>query len=368
MGARANLRRALDVVDPYVEWIFRVAAVAGVLSLGFVLLIVFSGNIAHLGENPQAADILRNLTLASKVLGVALILAVLGALILMHDDRTIGIGIGIGGLVLVFGVPWLMKAVIVGKSDVPATLAAAASVIVPLRNAGFVLMALGMLKGLIDLFFWLTELPSRMKQRADVGVGKKAEPAQQKIAAHANMFSPCWSLPFCREVIRKQCPAFLAKKRCWKFGRGCYCDEEMIARIVRGESLDVIKAPTRMSRQGKPPCGRCYIYLEHQALKFKVLSPLAFPLTLLIVFFGWHYYEIGFGVFNKTFESVLGMISFDTSKLTPDAIKSTEKTTSTISNSEVVTATKYLFGILGGFFLLIYMSKFFEWVVFKAKL
>src|SRR5690606_15002635 len=101
--------------------------------------------------------------------------------------------------------------------------AAASSIIVPLRTAGYVLTVVGLIKGLLDLVLWFTELPTRMKQRADVGVDKKAEPAQQKVAAHANMFSPCWKLPFCREVIRKQCPAFLAKKRCWKFGRGCYC-------------------------------------------------------------------------------------------------------------------------------------------------
>ena len=119
----------------------------------------------------------------------------------------------------------------------------------------------------------------------------------------------------CREVIRKQCPAYLAKKRCWKFGRGCYCDEEMISRIIRGESLDVIKAPTRMSREGKPPCGRCYIYIEHQSHKFRMLSPLALPATLAGIFFGWPYYLQAFKVLDKAMDAVWKSLNFNPANL-----------------------------------------------------
>jgi hypothetical protein len=211
--------------------------------------------------------------------------------------------------------------------------------------------------------------------RADVGVGQMAEVAQQRTARNANMFSPCWQLPFCREVIRKQCPAYLAKTRCWKFGRGCYCDEEMISRIIRGESIDMIKAPTRMSRQGKPPCGRCYIFLEHQTLKYKMISPLAIPATLIIMFLGWSTYETMFGVAGKSLQFVWNKLSFAKATATTVTTTVTTGTPGTpdmgnyqLTPEQVQAAAMNMFGFLVGFFLLIYLSKAIEWAIYKARL
>ena len=94
-----------------------------------------------------------------------------------------------------------------------------------MQTTGFLLAVIGVLKQSYEVVMWALNLPNRMKQKADVGFAQQAEPAQRRVAREATMFSPCWKLPYCREVIRKQCPAFLAGKTCWKFGRGCYCDE-----------------------------------------------------------------------------------------------------------------------------------------------
>jgi hypothetical protein len=143
----------------------------------------------------------------------------------------------------------------------------------------------------------------------------------------------------------------------------------MIGRIIRGEALEVIKAPTRLSRQGKPPCGRCHIYLEHQGYKFKVLSPLAFPGTIALMYFIWPIYSRLFMAFTTS--KIWNTLSFDTTKVTPDAIKtdpSNVTSAATLNTEQVAQYATFLIGILLGFFVFVYVSKFIEWAIYKAKL
>ena len=360
-------RTWLDALDPFAFWLVRTGAIAGGLALAYLLYAIFGGNIgkADMGNIAQAAQ---NVTLAGTVLRFSLVAIALSLIVLMFDEKFVGVGMVVLGVALEFGSPLLIKNLGVTQ----ATNAMAKQ----LMTAGHLLMVAGLLKASLDSARWLFDLPSRMKQRADVGVAQFAEPAQQRAARNATMFSPCWHLPFCREVIRKQCPAFLAKTACWKFGRGCYCDEEMISRIIRGEGVDLVKAPTRMSRQGKPPCGRCYIFLEHQTLKYKLISPLAIPATIGVMFVAWDPYKRLFGVATHSLGFLWEKLSFAsaaTTTVVTETIVSanappTDFAKSTISPEYVQQAAQNMFGFLIGFFVLIYISKFIEWAIFKAKL
>jgi hypothetical protein len=297
--AQANTwHRVLEWLAPIAFWIVRVSAVFGGLALAYLLYGIMSGALSStVGQSPQVAS---NMQTAALIFNWALAGLVVAAFLLMWDEKAVAPVVAGFGLLLFFGAVPILKAA--GNS------LAAQKIADTLHFGGMPLLILGGLKYLYDLAFWLMDLPNRMRGRANVGVAQLAEPRQQREAANSNMFSPCWKLPFCREVIRKQCPAYLAKRTCWKFGRGCYCDEEMISRIIRGESLDVIKAPTRMSRQGKPPCGRCYIFLEHQGLKYKMLSPLAIPITGGIMYFGWDTYMALTGQSGRQHAGFVGQV------------------------------------------------------------
>ena len=346
----------LDKIEPYVSWVFRVALLAGVLSLAFILYSIFAGKLGTLAATPAQ---LKNLQLSVSIFHWSLVLMAICGILLALDVKALGIALVVGGLAVHFGAPWLLFGY-VGKTQ------AILAIVATLRGTGFWLVVLGVLRAAFDLMQWIIELPDRKKQRADVGVGRKAEAAQVRIARDATMFSPCWKLPFCREVIRKQCPAFLAKKTCWKFGRGCYCDEEMISRIIKGESLEVIKAPTRLSKTGKAPCGRCHIYLEHQGFKYKMLSPLALPITGAVMFFVWPIWTQAFMAFSTA--PFWDALSFDAKKLTPEAMVTDSKTSGGLPAEQVMQVATILFGVLIGFFVLIYVCKFIEWFVYKAKL
>jgi hypothetical protein len=355
-------RQWLDSLDPVAFWLLRVAGAGAVLSIAYILWGIFGGQIGT-PEGSADPQVVQNIAMAGNVLKWSLFALVISAFILMFDAAPLGISTAVLGAVLQFGSPLMLKSI--GQTPAMGALA------LQLIAAGKVIFVLGLIKTALDTAAWLSELPNRMQQRADVGVGQMAEVAQQRAARNANMFSPCWQLPFCREVIRKQCPAYLAKTRCWKFGRGCYCDEEMISRIIRGESLDMIKAPTRMSRQGKPPCGRCYIFLEHQTLKYKMISPLAIPATIAIMFFGWSTYERLFGVLGKSLTAVWAKLSFAKTTVTTTVTTTPgmpDMSNYQLSPEQVQTAAMNMFGFLLGFFLLIYLSKAVEWAIYKAKL
>ncbi len=346
----------LNKIEPVSQWMFRIGLFFGLASLAFLLYTLIVGKI---GQTPPPAAMLGTIKLAVTAFKISTLVLALSLVLLAFDALIISLGMAALGVLLYFGAPWLF-------SNHIGVTTAALVVMDGLRAVGTTLTILGLFKVALDLIQWIMQLPERMKQQASVGVARKAEASQQRVARDANVFSPCWKLPFCRETIRKQCPAFLAKQTCWKFGRGCYCDEEMISRIIRGESLDVIKAPTRLSKSGKPPCSRCHIYLEHQGHKFRALSPLTLPLTALLMWVIWPFW-------TKLFSEVMGakiwdMLSFNPQKLAPKVLASTEVPTGGLPPEQVMHYATIIFGVLLGFFVMIYVAKFIEWFVYKAKL
>jgi len=362
-GPATGWNKFLEFLQPIVVWLIKITTFLTAASLAFLLLNLFRGNLAPTSPLAHSKDLLHLINIAALVLEVSLVILAASVLISCFDTSAVAFCILGSGLLLHFGVPLLLFNQI-GRSEATALIA------MPLRQAGIILIALGMIKYAFDVILWIRTLPERMQARADIGVAQQAEAAQRRTASNANAFSPCWQLPFCREVIRKQCPAYLARKTCWKFGRGCYCDEEMISRIIRGESLTIIKAPTRMSRKGKPPCGRCYIYLEHQSHKFRMLSPLAVPVTVLVVYLLWPTYTNVFKGFSGYLDKFWALLSFNPRKMATgvlDTSASNYNNMSTLSPDQVTHVALVIFGVLLGFMLLIYLSKFIEWAIYKAK-
>jgi len=353
----------LEFLQPIALWLVRVCVFFVAVSAAFLLLNLLRGNLAPASPLANSSDLLHSVKLASLTLEVSLIALACCLMLLWFNASAVAFSILAAGLFLHFGTPLLLFNQ-VGRST------ATGIITLPLRQASLVLIALGLLKYAVDVAFWIRQLPERMQARADIGVAQQAEPAQRRIAKNSNAFSPCWQLPFCREVIRKQCPAYLARKTCWKFGRGCYCDEEMISRIIRGESLEAIKSPTRMSRKGKPPCGRCYIYLEHQSHKFRLYSPLAVPGTVLAVYFLWPFYTSAFNGFSHYLDKFWNLLSYNPQSLATGVLKvnpEDAKNMSTLSPEQVTHVALIIFGVLLGFMLLIYISKFIEWAIYTAK-
>ena len=46
-------------------------------------------------------------------------------------------------------------------------------------------------------------------------------------------YGACWDMAYCRGFVRDVCPAFKARKSCWRIKVGCYCDEQTILLAMR---------------------------------------------------------------------------------------------------------------------------------------
>ncbi|RYX81347.1 hypothetical protein EON83_24485 [bacterium] len=366
----AKVKQILDAGEDIYTWVARVAILAVGFSLAVLLAGLFLGNAANIAANPKGADLARFLIMATKGLTLGTLALGISMLLLTYDDNRMGAIVAGVGVLFHFAAPLGLRALLGPGNPLFGPLA------VQFFSVGRLILLIGGLKALVDVGIWLWNLPNQIKAKQSgagaVGFGNTIESKQQRIARQANMFSPCWKLPFCREPIRVLCPAFLAKKTCWKFGRGCYCDTEMVGRIVRNEPLEHIKAADTMQSKQPPPCARCYIFLEHQTHKFRMISPLVLPATILIVFGLWPIYNRLFLGFTAGYTKLFASLSFSTSNFTPDAIKATaagqaEAAAGALSPQDIAQVSSYMLGALLGFFLLIYLSKFVEWAIFKAK-
>lgn len=373
-GLQATLWKLDGLVDrasEYTKYLLYVGGGGAALTLVFLLMQMMGGKTTPVQVGVGQWG---NINMAAGAFGWLLAIAAVGGLVAIWEQKGAGIAMAVIGIGIFFGLPWLLAyqfGVYDAEKNRSIASFASTQLAAGCRIGGMGVAIVGLLKWMLEVLTWLIEMPDRMMKKANVGAGQQIDAAQQRVAREANAFSPCWSLPFCREVIRKQCPAYLARKTCWKFKRGCYCDDEMIARIVRGESLEKIKAPTRMSQLRKPPCGRCYIYLDHQSHKFRLLSPVAFPLTIILMVVIW-------GPFGEVFRPAYRWLDDKQKNLkflqTPnpvgaDAASQEEaKKIGAVDEDQAIAFTQWFIGLIGGFLALIYISKSIEWIVFQAKL
>jgi len=327
------------------QWIFWI-------SLGVVLLLLLNlfldmprGTVAALSRNPHPEQFTAYMGLLAHFLVYALWALGLSILVLSWEEQITGSLIFITGVGSHLFLPWLIFGVF-GRTM------ATAAVAEGFREAGYFLTLLGMLKLAADGFLFFRTLPERLRSHAMVGFARHAE-GQEAFAASANIFSPCWQLPYCREVIRVQCPAFLAKTKCWKFGRGCYCDDSMISRIISGEHLNVRTPHQARFVDGKPPCRQCYIYLEHQAHKLRWISPLTLPVAISLTFFIWPCYvkvwQLANGALNWLWSNAAYTVG---TPLGPPEMHPTTPM-GQIDADAVASIAQNLFGVVMGFFILI---------------
>ena len=168
------------------------------------------------------------------------------------------------------------------------------------------------------------------------------------------------------------CPAFNARKTCWKFGKGCYCDEEMIARIVRGETglaessragAAYVRAEITARTGGesgktrkKPPCGKCFIFLEHQNLKHRAVSPFVIPITAIVLYLLKDSIFAAYDKVSAVFSGLFKQFAFGSGK-----------SGGGISGS-LAQQTEWFILIVLAVFVLIYVTKFVEYCIYKLKL
>jgi len=172
-----------------------------------------------------------------------------------------------------------------------------ASVMTAFRNVGGICLLPGLFLVLRDaiLRIWTGISVRRVLER------RWGDEDERKKHVKPKFYGSCWDMIFCRDFVRRVCPAYAARKPCRRIKIGCYCDEKTILRAMTSAGADNEHAQgiinslglnrhstTRLSNKLKRErCRRCGIYAEHQRQKYRLLSPMVFPAigVLLYVFY-----------------------------------------------------------------------------------
>jgi hypothetical protein len=281
---------------------FEAAAVALGLTLVYVSWGLFSGEIAYLPSQPpqEQQRIFANLVLATNVMLISLAALTLLASIKAYRDRALGYIMLAAGLCLVALAPWLIDRIYPGA--VVNQAGAASFVRGRFRLMSYILLVPGVFFIVLDLVRQLREGSEERKLVAEEKRRAKAEQRPPIIFA-----GKCYHTAYCRDFIRRRCPVYDQRKACWKLRVGCYCDESLILGAITdplsprktfdprfSRSFIAAKSKELGGKKGKDRCRNCFLYQYHQSQKYRVLSPLVFVGTIVLMWKGVPLLRLGY--------------------------------------------------------------------------
>lgn len=289
--------------------------VLGALALILITGYYIYGTLAHgdelfraMGPNGQPMSVqeyqrhLANMALLSKGLILATVVFVVCAVGRFYPYPETGVAlIALGGLFF-FGTPYLMD----NYGGPPKKLPKALSKLnapdpKSFLKAQFGLAGLGMAgTGGVVLLLHAFALVATARNRRPRANPEAAQTANQVRKANDTFLGPCWSLPFCRDTEKKLCPVRQSRKPCWRKGRGCYCDQNVILTLSggnqyaasRGSSGYLSAAASTMAKpkslsEKRAQCLQCPVYLHHQGQKYKLLAPGSLLLCIGAIAYYW---------------------------------------------------------------------------------
>ena len=290
-GGRRSRGVFWDVTDKLTTLGLQIGAIGFAAASLYLLWGVISGALSKtlaLGS-ADMQRIVQNVQIACTALRVCgLALVICGAVRYYLDEET-GYVLFITGAILRWGMP-----VAVGSSLREVTAAAAT---LPAYVASQYSLV-GTVSLLVAIPFILVDLSRKLrgaKRRAARAAVVQLEPDEAVAKTHVTIF--CWQMPYCRDYLRKFCEAYERRKSCWRIKSGCYCDEEMILRVMKRSATSRVSGfdqrfaslagegkKSMTGAQKRQRCRECFIFTEHQKVKYRMLSPMAFPATALLMY------------------------------------------------------------------------------------
>ncbi len=229
---RSSERTYLTIMD----WTRRIMQLAAVFTIGlyaYILYGLFAGGVAQwnaLGHD-EHLRILANFQGAVTYLDIVLGILLITACILFYDEEAFGYTLIAGSVFFYFGVPFLFDQAMPGKIAEWTTNhnLAALAIMSQFRLAGIMLAVPGGILLVRDVILRLVDGSRRKREDFNAmqygGAVKEEAPVG---IVPIGMLAKCWQLPFCRDAIRRRCPIYHARSRCWKERVGCMCEENVI--------------------------------------------------------------------------------------------------------------------------------------------
>jgi hypothetical protein len=287
--------RMLAFLDQITGLGLRIGIPVLAISSAFLLYGALSGRIEgiarmHAAEREQMTQMIE---LVTRLLVPCCAVVVACVMIRLFRDEVVGQALTVVGALLFFGSPILLVSVAgLGKSG-GAVLSK--MIVDAFRLTGSVCFLPGLVLLLRDaiLRIWNGLSVKRVMERR---LEDDEEPVKK--SWFSSIYATCWDMNFCRGFVRKVCPAYAARKSCWRIKVGCYCDEKTILKAMMSEGKENIHTRGIMESLGiedkqavklgskvrKQRCRRCGIYIEHQRQKYQLLSPVVFPAVGVLLY------------------------------------------------------------------------------------
>ncbi|MBM3500034.1 MAG: hypothetical protein FJX74_15345 [Armatimonadetes bacterium] len=359
------------VVAAHSGLVAKLSAVVFVLALGYIVYAVYGGHLSG-DVDPR---IVRNIEWMGKALAAAAVVGAIALALATLDEVAYSIAAAVLGIGLVLGTPML----VISKLQQPDS--PVADVIKTwTSNAGFAIcgvVALRVIHYIVETIRYGPKARKKAQQEEDDGFGPK------KVKRVQGVWSACWQLPYCHDTIREVCPAYKERKNCWKFGRGCNCDPTLVETMIRSGAARVGKGQDKVSAQkqvtadaymrealggAKKPagsggsdrtieCKKCPIYGEHQRQKFNIVNPIAIILTIALL-------VVAYPLLNGAYQLTIQALAKFASEMTLTQETSVGRW---IGYLDTTTVRVFFYGILS-LFLVSYVLKIVEWLVFVRKL
>ncbi|MHB0913055.1 MAG: hypothetical protein ACYC2Y_06380 [Armatimonadota bacterium] len=355
----------LDKLDTLTTLGLQFGGLAFALVSAYLIYGIFSGYISsQLPTLPADRDrVVANIVLACKLARIAGMVTIASVVIRYFQEEMAGYMLLIVGALFYWGAPIAIGSSVAGES--------AQMVMLPVYVAGqymgIGLVALVASVPVIAFDVWTRLVWSRRPSKGTRAVLPKTESTGSKLRLK------CWQTPYCREYLRKHCKAHQKHASCWQIKSGCYCDEDLILQTMRqggtprATGMDqkysaVAGSSRRLSgAQKRERCRQCFLYGEHQKQKYRLISPLVFPIVALVVWTQKGLLQAFLGTALTTIDKLAAQVSFLPNH--KDAVMDN------IANSQAASGTvEWVFIVCIGLIMVTYMLRALEYLIFEMQI
>ncbi len=352
----------LKIVDRLTVLGLQIGGLVFVVLTAYLLWGVYNGNFVYIAGLKGAAltQALAQMHLILRLMLASGMVVLASAAFQFYDEETCGYLMLIGSALLRWGVPALAD-ISQGKVSLSAD-SVPAHIVAQYVLLGSITMAIAAPLIVYDLWerMWRTR---RWLKESTIETVKLGMP---KVSV--SFF--CWQSPNCREHMRAVCESYPKRKSCWRLKSGCYCGEDRLLRLINLTNTQGPQAAQRSAiprenltpAQKRARCRECFLYKEHQMLKYKIASPLVFPTVLAIMYFGFK------AIWQNLHKALLLADSFSKhiSYLPGIGTKGTSPVWANVSASS--SAVEWLFVVLLGLVLVTYGLRLVEYLCFELQI
>lgn len=232
-SSRVQSERLYQTVMDWVRRFMQLAGLAVVLLSGYILYGLFFGAVGQWASVPPADQprIFQNIQGAITYLNIALGVLLLTLATLYYDEEALGYTLVALAIFSYYGVPFILEFAL---SDQVATWTqsknvAAAAILAQFKTAGIMLAVPGGILLLRDIFMRIVHGAQRRRDEfSTMQYGGAVQEEAPPRGAPIGVMAKCWQMSFCRDAIRRRCPIYHARTKCWKERVGCMCEENVI--------------------------------------------------------------------------------------------------------------------------------------------